>query len=219
MADQLAPAELALEDLCTEEAESDELEGTQTGLLTFVALFLLSVSYGAAVTLCKVGTDAPFQGGTPCSRAGRPNRGRASAGRTVPHARRPPGEVGPGCCPEDTAAGFPRPQERRAALPPPSCERPRGCQLDPGPKEGADQPPGGQSQGPSDQHTGAESPQLSPKVEGNSGPTYHSPTPPHFGASPRRASVPSTERPGLGVGADHPRLLPGPWARAHTDSD
>nr|XP_033708487.1 predicted GPI-anchored protein 58 [Tursiops truncatus] len=53
-ADRLAPAELALEDLCTEEAESGELEGTQTGLLTFVALFLLSVSYGAAVTLCKV---------------------------------------------------------------------------------------------------------------------------------------------------------------------
>uniref|UniRef100_A0A8C0D9V2 Ig-like domain-containing protein n=1 Tax=Balaenoptera musculus TaxID=9771 RepID=A0A8C0D9V2_BALMU len=48
--------ELALEDLCAEAAESEELQGTRTSLLTFVALFLLSVSYSATVTLCKVGT-------------------------------------------------------------------------------------------------------------------------------------------------------------------
>uniref|UniRef100_A0A8C9CIF5 Ig-like domain-containing protein n=1 Tax=Phocoena sinus TaxID=42100 RepID=A0A8C9CIF5_PHOSS len=83
VADQLAPAELALEDLCTEEAESDELEGTQTGLLTFVALFLLSVSYGAAVTLCKVKwvLAAALQTQPQASRAPRRGRGQGARGK------------------------------------------------------------------------------------------------------------------------------------------
>ena len=59
------PTELALEDLCAEEAESEELEETWTSLLVFIVLFLLSMSYGAAVSLCKVGTDAPLLGGAP----------------------------------------------------------------------------------------------------------------------------------------------------------
>ncbi|XFG12256.1 hypothetical protein AB1E19_015880 [Capra hircus] len=48
-------SELALEDLCAEEAESEELEETWTSLLVFIVLFLLSVSYGATVSLCKEG--------------------------------------------------------------------------------------------------------------------------------------------------------------------
>ena len=62
-ADHPVPTELALEDLCAEEAESEE--ETWTSLLVFVVLFLLSMSYGAAVSLCKVGTDAPLPGGAP----------------------------------------------------------------------------------------------------------------------------------------------------------
>lgn len=64
-ADHPVPTELALEDLCAEEAESEELEETWTSLLVFIVLFLLSMSYGAAVSLCKVGTDAPLPGGAP----------------------------------------------------------------------------------------------------------------------------------------------------------
>uniref|UniRef100_A0A8C0DBK6 Ig-like domain-containing protein n=1 Tax=Balaenoptera musculus TaxID=9771 RepID=A0A8C0DBK6_BALMU len=163
-ADRLTPAELALEDLCAEAAESEELQGTRTSLLTFVALFLLSVSYSATVTLCKVGTGAPFQGGVPRERE---NLGLGTESLT--HAVLP-GEVGPGRRPAGAAAGFPRLHRRCTALPfASSCEQPRGGQLYPGPEEGAEQPPRGQSQGPSDQHTGAQRPQLSPKGEGDKG--------------------------------------------------
>uniref|UniRef100_A0A8C0X3B4 Ig-like domain-containing protein n=1 Tax=Castor canadensis TaxID=51338 RepID=A0A8C0X3B4_CASCN len=46
--------ELDLQDLCTEEAESEELDGLWTSTCIFIILFLLSVSYGATVTLLKV---------------------------------------------------------------------------------------------------------------------------------------------------------------------
>uniref|UniRef100_A0A9L0S2W4 Immunoglobulin heavy constant epsilon n=1 Tax=Equus caballus TaxID=9796 RepID=A0A9L0S2W4_HORSE len=46
--------ELDLQDLCAEGAESEELEGPWTSLFVFIALFLLSVSYSATVTLFKV---------------------------------------------------------------------------------------------------------------------------------------------------------------------
>ncbi|EHB16230.1 Ig epsilon chain C region [Heterocephalus glaber] len=46
--------ELDLQDLCTEEAESQELEGLWTSTYAFISLFLLSVSYSATVTVLKV---------------------------------------------------------------------------------------------------------------------------------------------------------------------
>lgn len=55
-ADWLVPPELDLQDLCTEEAESEELEELWTSIYIFITLFLLSVSYGATVTLLKVGS-------------------------------------------------------------------------------------------------------------------------------------------------------------------
>ena len=59
------PTELDLQDLCAEGAESEELEGPWTSLFVFIALFLLSVSYSATVTLFKVGaqTGPPGLGG------------------------------------------------------------------------------------------------------------------------------------------------------------
>lgn len=51
----MVPPELDLQDLCTEEAESEELDGLWTSTCIFIILFLLSVSYGATVTLLKVG--------------------------------------------------------------------------------------------------------------------------------------------------------------------
>lgn len=60
------PAELDLQDLCVGTAESEELDGMWNSLFVFIALFLLSVTYSASVTLFKVGQR-------PCSRAaGRP---------------------------------------------------------------------------------------------------------------------------------------------------
>uniref|UniRef100_A0A8C9QLM9 Ig-like domain-containing protein n=1 Tax=Spermophilus dauricus TaxID=99837 RepID=A0A8C9QLM9_SPEDA len=46
--------ELDLQDLCTEELESAELDGLWTSTCVFISLFLLSVSYGATITLFKV---------------------------------------------------------------------------------------------------------------------------------------------------------------------
>ncbi|GAB5573234.1 hypothetical protein PRBEI_2000704900 [Prionailurus iriomotensis] len=54
MADWPVPAELELQDLCADAAESYELDELWTSLLVFITLFLLSVSYGAAITLFKV---------------------------------------------------------------------------------------------------------------------------------------------------------------------
>ncbi|ELV12710.1 Ig epsilon chain C, partial [Tupaia chinensis] len=48
------PPELDLQDLCAEEDEREELEGLWTSACVFTALFLLSVSYSATVTLVKV---------------------------------------------------------------------------------------------------------------------------------------------------------------------
>lgn len=60
------PAELALQELCAEAAESAELDELWASLLAFVALFLLCVSYGAAVTLLKVGAaDTQGEGTLP----------------------------------------------------------------------------------------------------------------------------------------------------------
>ncbi|VTJ91620.1 Hypothetical predicted protein, partial [Marmota monax] len=50
--------ELDLQDLCTEGLESAELDGLWTSTCVFVSLFLLSVSYGATITLFKVGPGA-----------------------------------------------------------------------------------------------------------------------------------------------------------------
>lgn len=62
------PTELDLQDLCVGTAESEELDGLWTSHFTFIALFLLSVTYGASVTLFKVGQR-------PCSTAtGGPGR-------------------------------------------------------------------------------------------------------------------------------------------------
>lgn len=55
-ADCLVPPELDLQDLYAEEAESEELEELWTSTCVFITLFLLSVSYGATVTLLKVGS-------------------------------------------------------------------------------------------------------------------------------------------------------------------
>lgn len=58
------PAELELQDLCADAAESYELDELWTSLLVFITLFLLSVSYGAAITLFKVGAQRSLcQGG------------------------------------------------------------------------------------------------------------------------------------------------------------
>ncbi|KAK1328137.1 hypothetical protein QTO34_012560 [Cnephaeus nilssonii] len=46
--------ELDLQDLCVGAAEGEELEGLWRSLFVFIALFLLSVTYGASVTLFKV---------------------------------------------------------------------------------------------------------------------------------------------------------------------
>uniref|UniRef100_A0A8C9UW47 Ig-like domain-containing protein n=1 Tax=Spermophilus dauricus TaxID=99837 RepID=A0A8C9UW47_SPEDA len=60
--------ELDLQDLCTEELESAELDGLWTSTCVFISLFLLSVSYGATITLFKVGpgrmrqTLLPYRG-------------------------------------------------------------------------------------------------------------------------------------------------------------
>lgn len=84
---QPVPAELALEDLCAEEAESQELEAMWTGLLVFTTLFLLSVSYGAAITLCKVGTQtALLPGGAPRDRES-PLPGRRALTSTLPQVK------------------------------------------------------------------------------------------------------------------------------------
>ena len=53
--DWQVPTEVDLQDLCTGVAESEELDGIWTSLFIFVALFLFSVTYGASVTLFKVG--------------------------------------------------------------------------------------------------------------------------------------------------------------------
>ncbi|KAL1765049.1 immunoglobulin epsilon heavy chain [Sigmodon hispidus] len=45
--------ELDLQDQCAEEAETEELEELWTSTYIFIALFLLSVSYGATITLLK----------------------------------------------------------------------------------------------------------------------------------------------------------------------
>ncbi|KAK1339513.1 hypothetical protein QTO34_020196 [Cnephaeus nilssonii] len=54
--DQSVPKgpELDLQDLCVGAAEAEELDGLWRSLLVFIALFLLSVTYGASVTLFKV---------------------------------------------------------------------------------------------------------------------------------------------------------------------
>lgn len=54
--DWLVPSEVDIQDLCAEEAESKELEELWTSTYIFITLFLLSVSYGATVTLLKVGS-------------------------------------------------------------------------------------------------------------------------------------------------------------------
>nr|KAF6269936.1 hypothetical protein mMyoMyo1_006689 [Myotis myotis] len=46
--------ELDLQDLCVGAAEGEELDGLWSSLFVFIALFLLSVTYGASVTLFKV---------------------------------------------------------------------------------------------------------------------------------------------------------------------
>lgn len=53
-ADWTLSLELDLQDLCTEEEESQELEELWTSTYTFISLFLLSVSYSATVTVLKV---------------------------------------------------------------------------------------------------------------------------------------------------------------------
>lgn len=60
--DWLVPSELDLQDLCAEEAESKELEELWTSTYIFITLFLLSVSYGATVTLLKVGSCTSMGG-------------------------------------------------------------------------------------------------------------------------------------------------------------
>ncbi|GAB1297858.1 Immunoglobulin heavy constant epsilon [Apodemus speciosus] len=45
---------LDLQDLCIEEVEGQELEELWTSTCVFITLFLLSVSYGATVTILKV---------------------------------------------------------------------------------------------------------------------------------------------------------------------
>lgn len=57
------PAELELQELCAEAAESAELDELWASLLAFITLFLLCVSYSAAVTLLKVGARGPPQPG------------------------------------------------------------------------------------------------------------------------------------------------------------
>uniref|UniRef100_A0A8C9QLP1 Ig-like domain-containing protein n=1 Tax=Spermophilus dauricus TaxID=99837 RepID=A0A8C9QLP1_SPEDA len=52
--ESLSSPELDLQDLCTEELESAELDGLWTSTCVFISLFLLSVSYGATITLFKV---------------------------------------------------------------------------------------------------------------------------------------------------------------------
>lgn len=54
-----------------EEVEGKELEELWTSTCIFITLFLLSVSYGATVTVLKVG---------PCTSAGGSGRGRPSHG-------------------------------------------------------------------------------------------------------------------------------------------
>lgn len=58
--DWKVPTEVDLQDLCAGAAESEELDGIWTSLFIFVALFLLSVTYGASVTLFKVGHSPSF---------------------------------------------------------------------------------------------------------------------------------------------------------------
>lgn len=67
-ADWPVPAELDLQDLCTGTAESEELDGVWTSLFIFITLFLLSVTYSASVTVCKVGRRCA---GRPRRRVGR----------------------------------------------------------------------------------------------------------------------------------------------------
>lgn len=73
------PAELELQELCADAAESKELDELWASLLVFVTLFLVSVSYGATASLFKVGAWRP------AARAGRPG-GRERTWRTRPHA-------------------------------------------------------------------------------------------------------------------------------------
>lgn len=75
-ADWPVPAELALQELCAEAAESAELDELWASLLAFITLFLLCVSYGAAVSLLKVGARGPP------ARA-REARGGSAPGRAV----------------------------------------------------------------------------------------------------------------------------------------
>lgn len=98
------PAELDLQDLCAGTAEREELDEVWTSLFIFIALFLLSVTYGASVTLCKVGRR----------RAGRPAAG-GSPGRAGPHVRPPAGAVGLGRRPATGALPRPRLRQRPGA--------------------------------------------------------------------------------------------------------
>lgn len=76
--------ELDLQDLCLEEVEGQELEEMWSSICIFITLFLLSVSYGATVTVLKVGS---------CTSAGGPGRARPSR-RAILTYTFPPGEVG-----------------------------------------------------------------------------------------------------------------------------
>uniref|UniRef100_A0A8D2B9D2 Immunoglobulin C1-set domain-containing protein n=1 Tax=Sciurus vulgaris TaxID=55149 RepID=A0A8D2B9D2_SCIVU len=53
--------ELDLQELCAEEAESAELDELWSSTCVFVSLFLLSLSYGATITLVKVGPGTLYQ--------------------------------------------------------------------------------------------------------------------------------------------------------------
>lgn len=92
--------------MCAGAAEAEELAGLWRSLLVFVALFLLSVTYGASITLYKVGPP-PAQG--PGARAGdQPG----ADGPGLMHACPPPaGAVGPGRHPAGAAPSRPRLRE------------------------------------------------------------------------------------------------------------
>uniref|UniRef100_A0A8D2B834 Ig-like domain-containing protein n=1 Tax=Sciurus vulgaris TaxID=55149 RepID=A0A8D2B834_SCIVU len=82
--------ELDLQELCAEEAESAELDELWSSTCVFVSLFLLSLSYGATITLVKVGCWRQLPCGLPGPQSIHPERTPAGQSHPCPQPSRTP---------------------------------------------------------------------------------------------------------------------------------
>lgn len=207
------PAELDLQDLCAGAAESEEPDGVWTSLFIFIALFLLSVTYSASVTLCKVGRRRAGRSssqGQPRSRGASCASFRRYSGSRPPSCDRSPRpptttptswsrQPGPGA--PAAQASRPRAPRLRAAKAAWSTLGGSGAQA---------KPQMGQSQGPNRQLTGIQKVPARPQRQGD---RQSCPTSPHSGSS-HKSICPFYTEAWAGRGRWHSGFLQAPGVEA-----